>query len=36
LAKTKVDLYETFPSEGGHVNFTVVNKEDFELAEFAK
>jgi glucokinase len=25
-----------FPSEGGHVDFSVRNKEDFELLEFAK
>ena len=25
LAKTNGDLYETFPSEGGHVNFTIQN-----------
>ena len=28
--------YDIFPSEGGHVEFSVRNKEDFELLEFAK
>jgi len=27
-------FYETFPSEGGHVDFAVTDKEDWELFEF--
>lgn len=27
--------YDVFPSEGGHVDFTVRNQEDFELMQFA-
>jgi glucokinase len=30
------DLYETFPTEGGHVDFSVQTQEDFELVEFAR
>jgi len=29
-------FYETYPAEGGHVDFTVKNKEDWELTEFAR
>ncbi len=36
LAKSGGDLYDTFPAEGGHVDFSVKNKEDWELAEFAR
>jgi glucokinase len=28
--------YEVYPCEGGHVEFSVRTKEDFELLEFAK
>lgn len=28
--------YEVFPSEGGHVDFTVRTREDFELLEYAR
>ena len=28
-------FYEVYPSEGGHAEFSVRNKEDFELLEFA-
>jgi len=28
--------YDVFPCEGGHVDFTVRNREDFELLEFAR
>ena len=29
------EYYDVFPCEGGHVDFSVRNKEDFELLEFA-
>ena len=32
----KDDLYDPSPSEGGHVDFTVKNKEDYDLMVFAK
>lgn len=28
-------LFEPYPSEGGHVDFNVITKEDFELQQFA-
>lgn len=36
LAKSSGDLYETFPAEGGHVDFSVKNIEDWQLSEFAR
>jgi glucokinase len=30
------DLYVPFPAEGGHVDFSVINQEDWELAEFSR
>ncbi len=30
------DHYDIFPSEGGHVDFTVRHQEDFDLLEYAK
>jgi glucokinase len=37
LCKTEEDnLYQPMPSEGGHVDFTVQDQEDFDLLMFAK
>lgn len=33
---TKDGLYEPYPSEGGHVDFTVKSDEDWELVKFAR
>lgn len=30
------NLYDPSPSEGGHVDFTVKNQEDYDLMKFAK
>ena len=37
LVKAEADgFYEPFPSEGGHVDFTVKNQDDWDLFEFAQ
>ena len=35
IKATEDGLYEPFPSEGGHVDFTVKSEEDWELFKFA-
>ena len=37
LVKKEADgFYDPIPSEGGHVDFTVITEEDWELAQFAR